>query len=118
MLVVTRFDVPVEEADGFLRSARQALSALSAQSGFRNGSIGRAIDPPGGWVLVTRWDGIGAYRRALSAFDVRAALVPLTANAVDEPGAYEVLAVEGARRRTPAAEAAGRSGPCGPRPTR
>jgi hypothetical protein len=120
VLVVTRFDVPVDDSDSFGLAAQHALSALAEQPGFRSGSVGRAIDQPTGWTLVTSWVGVGAYRRALSAFDVRAALVPLTAKAVDEPGAYEVLAEEGARTRRimPRAVTADRSGPCGPRPVR
>jgi heme oxygenase (mycobilin-producing) len=120
VLVVTRFEVPLADGDSFGPAAQHALSALAEQPGFRSGSIGRAIDQPTGWTLVTSWDGVGAYRRALSAFDVRTALVPVTANAVDEPGAYEVLAEETARTRrvVSAAVTSDRSGPCGPRPVR
>jgi heme oxygenase (mycobilin-producing) len=117
VLVVTRFDVPADEGESFLVAAQHALSALAAQSGFRSGSIGRAIDQPAVWTLVTRWDGVGAYRRALSSFDVRTAFVPLTAKAADEAGAYEVLAEEGAKigRDMSAAVPSGQSGPRGPR---
>jgi hypothetical protein len=42
-------------------------------------------------VLVTEWDGPGAWRRALGGFDVKMELTPLLAHAVDAPGAFEVL---------------------------
>jgi hypothetical protein len=42
-------------------------------------------------VLTTRWEHVGAYRRALSAYDVKLNAVPLLSRAVDEPSAYEVV---------------------------
>ena len=99
MLVVSRF--AVAEADGlgsadqgqsgFVQRARVALETLAAQPGFRRGRVGRSVDEPTEWVLVTEWAGVGAYRRALSAYEVRLAATPLLAQARDETGAFEVL---------------------------
>jgi len=47
-----------------------------------------AADDPTLWALVTRWDGVGSYRRALSAFEVKIAGAPVWVHAFDEPGAY------------------------------
>ena len=91
MLVVSRFGVPADESDGFAEQARQALAALAARPGFRRGHAGRSVDDPAEWVLVSEWDGVGAYRRALSAYEVKLAATPLLARARDEAGAYEVL---------------------------
>lgn len=90
MLVVSRFAV-AEDVGEFAARARAALEALAARPGFRRGHAGRAVDEPTEWVLVTEWDGVGAYRRALSAYEVKVAASPLLAQAKDEPGAYEVL---------------------------
>ena len=90
MLVVTRFAVGLADAD-FPERARAALAALAARPGFRRGHAGPAVDDPAEWVLVSEWDGVGAYRRALSAYEVRVHATPLLARARDEPGAYEVL---------------------------
>ena len=79
MLVVSRFAVAESEAGGFARSARAALEALAARPGFRRGHAGRSVDDPAEWVLVTEWDGVGAYRRALSAYEVKLAATPLLA---------------------------------------
>ena len=54
-------------------------------------SLARALDDPTLWVLTTRWDNVGAYRRALSSYDVKLQAVPLLSRAVDEPSAYEVV---------------------------
>lgn len=96
MLVVTRYVVAPPDAAQFLPRARAALSALSARPGWRSGRIGRATDDAGLWVLTTEWDSVGAYRRALSAFEVKVHAVPLLSLAVDEVSAFEVLVAEGA----------------------
>lgn len=90
-VAVARFCVP--EADGANFSARSgaALQALAARPGYQGGEVGRSADDPSLWVVVTRWDGIGVYRRALSNFDVRVAAVPLLSLALDEPGAFEAV---------------------------
>ena len=47
-----------------------------------------AADDPELFALCTRWDGVGAYRRALSAVEVKLAGAPVWAYALDEPGVY------------------------------
>ena len=95
MLVVTRHRVVDEDPSGFLTSARQALAVLGARPGFLAGTIGRAADDPGLWVVTTRWVHVGAYRRALSAYDVKVHAVPLLSTALDELTAFEILAEVG-----------------------
>ena len=80
-------DPPADVAD----RGSLALQALSARPGFVRGALGRAADDPTAWVLVTEWDGVGAYRRALSAYEVRVHASPLLALGRDEASAYEVL---------------------------
>ncbi len=53
--------------------------------------MGRNVDDPELWVLATRWEHVGAYRRALSSYDVKLHAVPLLSRALDEPSAYEVV---------------------------
>ena len=53
--------------------------------------LGRNVDDPELWVLSTQWEHVGAYRRALSSYDVKLHAVPLLSRAVDEPSAYEVV---------------------------
>ena len=91
MLVVTRFSVQDAEADAFAEQAAAALAALADCPGYRRGTLGRAADDPVEWVLVTEWDGVGAYRRALSRYAVKVAATPLLARARDEASAFEVL---------------------------
>ncbi|MQA80763.1 MAG: antibiotic biosynthesis monooxygenase [Streptosporangiales bacterium] len=91
MLAVTRHEVPEADDASFRERAAEMLDALSACTGYVNGRVGRALDDPAAWVIITEWENVGAYRRALSSFDVRVRAVPLLATARDEPSAFEVL---------------------------
>ncbi len=90
MLVVNRFQVtgPVAE---FTDRAQAALTVLAARPGYLRGSLNRAYDEPALWTLVTEWESVGAYRRALGNFDVKVTATPLLAQSIDEPSAYEEL---------------------------
>jgi heme oxygenase (mycobilin-producing) len=89
LVVVNRF--VVDDTEAFGERARAALGALAARPGYRAGRFGRAADDPRYWCLVTEWESVGAYRRALSAYDVKVTANPLLAESIDEPSAYEVL---------------------------
>ncbi|WP_131741609.1 antibiotic biosynthesis monooxygenase family protein [Actinomadura roseirufa] len=91
MIAITRYRVPDEAAGDFAERMTAVLGALAASQGFRSGRLGRTVDDPGLWALVTEWDGAGYYRRALGAYEVRLEFLPLAALAVDEPGAYEIV---------------------------
>jgi quinol monooxygenase YgiN len=91
VLVVSRFRVPVEDGEAFRAELDAARAALSERPGYVDGRVGRNVDDPTLWVLTTRWENVGAYRRALSAYDVKLRAVPLLSRALDEPSAYEVV---------------------------
>ncbi|MFG1776960.1 antibiotic biosynthesis monooxygenase family protein [Micromonospora sp. NPDC049051] len=92
MLVTNRFVVDVDVADEFTERAHAALAALAARPGYLRGQLVRAFDDPRHWCLVTEWESVGTYRRALGGFDVKITAVPLLAESIDEPSAYEALA--------------------------
>ena len=91
VLVVNRFRVPDEEAETFRADLESALSVLSKQLGYADGQVGRNVDDPTLWTMVTRWRDVGSYRRALSGYEVKVGAVPLLSKAIDEPSAYEQL---------------------------
>jgi quinol monooxygenase YgiN len=106
VIVVNRFRVPDEEVSDFRASLEGAHATLAVQTGYLRGRIGRNVDDPALWVLTTEWEGPGAYRRALSAYDVKLSAVPTLSRALDEPSAYE--AVEpGTTLSTPGARSLG-----------
>jgi hypothetical protein len=92
VLVVTRFVVEEQAQPAFVERAHTALATLAGRAGYRSGRLARALDDPGSWCLVTEWESVGSYRRALSAFEVKVHATPLLAQSLDEPSAYEVLA--------------------------
>ena len=91
MLVVSRFWVPGSEAGEFRALVETAHATLAAQHGYVDGWVGRNLDDPELWTLTTRWQHVGAYRRALSTYDAKLTAVPVLGRAVDEPSAYEVV---------------------------
>jgi quinol monooxygenase YgiN len=91
VIVVNRFRVAAPDAASFRADLEHAHALLAARDGYVGGEVGRNVDDPGLWVLTTRWVNVGAYRRALSAYDVKVGAVPLLSRAVDEPSAYEVV---------------------------
>jgi hypothetical protein len=88
MFAVTRFRVPADDVPAFIAAAGELLDALRVRHGFRTGELGRAADEPELLALHTSWDGVGAYRRALSAAEVKIAGAPVWVHALDEPGVY------------------------------
>jgi len=106
--------VPAGDSAEFLALARPALAALAACPGFVSGEVGRAVDDGSLFVMSTRWQSVGTYRRALSSYDVKVNAVPLMYRAIDEPSAFEPLlaSVDGEivaqeSDRSPDAESAG-----------
>jgi quinol monooxygenase YgiN len=88
VLVVNRFRAD----DLALRlDLEAALAVLLEQPGCEDGRVGRNVDDPELWVMVTRWRDVGSYRRALSSYDVKVGAVPLLSRAIDEPSAFEDL---------------------------
>jgi quinol monooxygenase YgiN len=107
LLVVTRFVVEAGGEDAFRAQAAAALRALAERPGWRGGRLGRATDDATAWLLLTEWESVGAYRRALGGFDVKMHATPLLARAVAEPSAYEILDEGAAGDRAPDADTTG-----------
>lgn len=88
MIAITYFD---DRVGDFLQRAQPALTALSKCAGYRRGSIGRSTDDVDAWLLVTEWENVGSYRRALGTYDVKLHATPLLAQARDLPTGFESL---------------------------
>lgn len=91
MLVVNRFRVPDDDRDAFRVDVETAHRALAERPGYVGGHVGRNLDEPTLWVLTTTWENVGAYRRALSSYDVKMNAVRLLSRAIEEPSAFEVV---------------------------
>ena len=102
MLAVIRYSVPGARADEFAAQAQAILDLLAAQPGYLRGQIGRSVDEPALWAVVSEWEGAGYYRRALSA--ARMVMYPLMTLMINEPSAFEgvyALPDEGASAGAP-----------------
>lgn len=89
MLAIARFTVPLANASQFEAQLGTALEAFSQCAGFKSGEFGQNLDELTLWSLVTHWENVGSYRRALSNNNVKMNAIPILAQAIDEPGAYE-----------------------------
>jgi len=87
-----RFEAADDDGE-FHTGAREALGILAARPGYRSGQLARAYDRPDLWCLVTEWESVGAYRRALGSYEVKANATPVLSRALPEPSAFEPLAV-------------------------
>lgn len=91
LIVVGRFRVPADRAQTFADDARAAIAVLAERAGFVDAVVGQATDDPELRIITTRWTGIGAYRRALSHYDVKLSAIPFLSLAIDEPSAFEIV---------------------------
>jgi hypothetical protein len=90
VLVVARLRPPGDE-ESFRSDVRRAIDAMATRPGHVKSSLGRALDDPSLWVLVSEWINVGSYRRAIGNVDVRMASGVLMGAAVNEPSAYEEI---------------------------
>lgn len=105
LLVVSRHRVEPADRERFVADAREAVAVLARQAGFVCASLAQATDEGDLFLIRSEWRDVGAYRRALSSFDVKMHAVPLLSTAVDESSAFEVV-----RHWTDAGEATFASG--------
>lgn len=93
-MVVNRFRGGPE----FCRRLQPVLDVLRTKPGFLDAEVGQNLDEPELWVLVTRWQNVGSYRRALGGLESKMVVVPLLSEAIDEPSAYADPEVVGENR--------------------
>jgi hypothetical protein len=91
-MVITRFRVVQPAA--FVDRVDAALAVLRTRAGFRDAALERNLDDHELWALVTRWENVGSYRRALQGYEAKMVVVPLLSEALDEPSAYEDPALQ------------------------
>ena len=90
MISVTHYRA---RGDDFAERAEAALAVLATRPGYVRGQLARSTDDEVDWVLITEWKNVGSYRRALGGMDAKLIAMPLLAEAVDVPSAFEALAI-------------------------
>ncbi|MDO5683923.1 MAG: antibiotic biosynthesis monooxygenase family protein [Propionibacteriaceae bacterium] len=91
MIVVNRFRGGV----GFGERLEPVVAILRGKPGFVDAHVAQNLDEPDLWVLVTMWENVGSYRRALGGVESKMVVVPLLSEAIDEPSAYAAPEVVG-----------------------
>ena len=89
VIVLSRFQVGPADTESFVESAQAAVAVLAQRTGFRTADLARNLDEPTLWTITTRWRDVGSYRRALTGYESKVAVVPLLSRAIDEPSPYE-----------------------------
>jgi quinol monooxygenase YgiN len=90
VLLVARLR-PSDHHDAFQAEVAAAIDALAKRPGHIRSRLARALDYPSRWVLVSEWENVGSYRRALSSYDVKMASGVLMGAVIDEPTAYQAV---------------------------
>jgi heme-degrading monooxygenase HmoA len=89
MIAIARFEIPLGQGADFRLELEGVRAVLAEAAGFLGGEVGQNLDEPTLWVLTTRWENVGSYRRALSSTRAKLEAIPILARAIDEAGAYE-----------------------------
>lgn len=80
----------VTDRASFIRASRAAFDRFAESPGFLSGMIGQSTDEADLLLVTTRWETVGAYRKALQRYEVKLDVVPWLSTAIDESTAYEV----------------------------
>lgn len=89
VIVLNRFQVPAAQREGFLAQATAAIDLLRTKNGVQSVDLVQNLDEPELWALVSHWDKVGSYRRALNGFESKMVIVPMLSLAIDEASAYD-----------------------------
>lgn len=91
VVVTMRFTVTTEERGEFLQRAREAASMLRTRQGCLGIDLLQSVDAADSLMITTRWDSMGSYRRAMSAYDIKEQVIPFLSQARDEDSTFETI---------------------------
>jgi quinol monooxygenase YgiN len=95
MLVVARLRSSHTTEPDLTGLVAVAVAAFATRPGHVASRLARSMDDPSLWVLVSEWENVGSYRRALSSYDVKLATGALLGAAANEPSAFEEIELPG-----------------------
>ncbi len=90
MLVVNRFRAGGDDPASLRADLELVHGLLADKPGTSPAGSAATSTTPALWTLTTRWENVGAYRRALSSYELKLQM-PVLMRAIDEPSAYEVV---------------------------
>lgn len=95
MLAVNRLQTFGDSYEQLTAELSVLIEVFSPLPGFIRARAGGCLDAADVWILLTEWESVGTYRRALSSHAVKTSGYPVFVRIVDEPGAYEVVLSSG-----------------------
>ncbi|MGI8721879.1 MAG: antibiotic biosynthesis monooxygenase [Geodermatophilaceae bacterium] len=95
MLAVNRLHAYGDGEEQITGELALLIDVFATLPGFQRARAGRCLDEPDVWILLTEWESVGTYRRALSSHVVKTNGQPVFVRVVDEPGAYDVFLAVG-----------------------
>jgi hypothetical protein len=81
----------VEDRSDFLVQARVAVELLRTRAGCLGIDVFQSVDSVGEMLITTRWQDMGSYRKAMSAYEVKESVIPFFSQARDEYSTFETI---------------------------
>jgi heme oxygenase (mycobilin-producing) len=75
----------------FRERINECISILAVLPGCITVELGRSLDSETDYLLVSRWESVGKYRKALSNFDVKSIVIPFISLCITESMTAEVI---------------------------
>jgi quinol monooxygenase YgiN len=91
VLVTMRFTVPQRERTAFLGQARAGVDLLRSRAGCLGVEVLQSVDHAEEILITTRWQDMGSYRKAMSAYEIKEKVIPFLSQARDEDSTFELL---------------------------
>ncbi|MFM8515757.1 MAG: antibiotic biosynthesis monooxygenase [Actinomycetota bacterium] len=89
VLVTMRFTV--RDRVDFLAQARVCVEVLRTRAGCLGVEVLQSVDSVEQMLITTRWQDMGSYRKAMSAYEVKEKVIPFLSHARDEDSTFETL---------------------------
>lgn len=86
-----QFTVDRSDWDEWYAKAQSALRVLQHFTGLVSVSLIRSVDEPTEVQILSTWETVGAYRRALSSTEAKMNIWPFLATVHDQPSVFETL---------------------------
>jgi quinol monooxygenase YgiN len=92
-IIRLRLDHGAADDESVQTSMQELVGILQQQPGVIRVALGRAVDDPTLWSLVSEWADLGSYRRALSGYAVKVAFGPIQRWILDEPSVFQTVTI-------------------------
>ncbi|MBM3669626.1 MAG: antibiotic biosynthesis monooxygenase [Actinobacteria bacterium] len=89
--VLVTMHFTVRDRIDFLAQARVCVDLLRSRVGCLGVEVLQSVDSVEQMLITTRWQDMGSYRKAMSAYEVKEKVIPFLSRARDDDSTFEVL---------------------------